>query len=62
MIIELFVETPRNLSARQKELLSAFREECCPESSPGCHPEHEGFFEKARSFWDRMTGDEERPH
>jgi molecular chaperone DnaJ len=61
MVIELFVETPRNLSAHQKELLNAFRCECCPESSPGCHPEHEGFFEKARTFWDKMTGENEHP-
>ncbi len=55
MIVELFVETPRNLNARQKELLGAFSDECCPKSSPGCHPEHENFFEKARGFWDRVA-------
>lgn len=62
MIIELFVETPRNLNARQKELLSAFSAECCPESSPGCHPDHEGFFEKARGFWDKVAGGEDENH
>lgn len=62
MVIELFVETPRNLSARQKELLGAFAEECCPQNSPGCHPDHENFFEKARGFWDKMTGEEDRAH
>ena len=61
MIIELFVETPRNLNARQKELLRAFRNECCPEASPGCHPEHESFFEKAKGFWERVTN-EDRNH
>lgn len=59
MVIELFIETPRNLNARQEELLTAFRAECCPVSSPGCHPEHEGFFEKARSFWDKVSGSDD---
>ncbi|MCF6291980.1 MAG: molecular chaperone DnaJ [Robiginitomaculum sp.] len=53
MILELFVETPRHLNARQKELLEEFREHCCPDS----HPEHTNFFEKAKSFWDKVTGD-----
>jgi molecular chaperone DnaJ len=52
MHVELFVETPRSLSARQKELLRQFSAECGDAS----HPEHAGFFEKARGFWDRMTG------
>lgn len=53
MVVELFVETPRNLNPKQKELLEAFREECCPD----CHPEHENFFSRAKGFWDRFTGD-----
>lgn len=52
MHVELFVETPRNLSAKQKELLRQFQAECGDSS----HPEHHGFFEKARGFWERMTG------
>jgi molecular chaperone DnaJ len=53
MVVELYVETPRNLNARQKELLEEFRGECCPDS----HPEHTNFFEKAKGFWDQMTSD-----
>lgn len=53
MVVELFVETPRNLNPRQKELLQEFREECCP----GSHPEHDNFFSRARGFWDRFTGE-----
>ena len=51
MFIELAVETPINLSARQKELLREFEslgEDNSPESS--------GFFKKVKSFWDGMTG------
>lgn len=53
MVVELFVETPRNLNPKQKELLEEFREECCPDS----HPQHTNFFDKAKVFWDQVTGD-----
>lgn len=52
MVVELFVETPRALTARQKDLLRQFQAECGDAS----HPEHTGFFDRARGFWDRMTG------
>jgi molecular chaperone DnaJ len=54
MHVELFVETPRSLSARQKELLREFAGECGETS----HPEHTGFFDKAKGFWDKVTGTE----
>jgi molecular chaperone DnaJ len=54
MHVELFVETPRNLSARQKELLKEFATECDTKS----HPEHAGFFGKAKDFWGKVTGGE----
>ena len=50
MFIELGVETPVNLSAKQKELLREFDklgEDNSPESS--------SFFKKVKSFWDGMT-------
>ncbi len=50
MMIELAVETPVNLTSRQKELLKEFdalSEENNPESS--------GFFKKVKTFWDGMT-------
>jgi molecular chaperone DnaJ len=52
MHVELFVETPRNLTPRQKELLREFAADCTAKS----HPEHDGFFDKAKTFWDKVTG------
>ncbi|MCI5044079.1 MAG: molecular chaperone DnaJ [Aquisalinus sp.] len=50
MLVELMVETPVNLTARQKELLQEFCEaggdEACPQSK--------GFFARAKDFWDQM--------
>ena len=51
MMVELVVETPVNLSSRQKELLREF--ESLGENN---HPEGSSFFSKVRSFWDGMTG------
>ncbi len=59
LYVEVFVETPRNLTARQKELLREF----CDESGEGCHPESEGFLGRVKRFWDGLTDhDETRPH
>ena len=49
MMVELAVETPVNLTARQKELLREF-EELSAENNPNSS----GFFEKVKSFWDGM--------
>ena len=51
MFIELAVETPVNLTARQKELLREFQE-----LSEDNHPEASSFFSKVKSFWDGMKG------
>jgi molecular chaperone DnaJ len=51
MMIELRVETPVNLSSRQKELLREF--ESLGEDN---HPEGSSFFSKVRNFWDGMKG------
>lgn len=51
MLIELAVETPVNLTARQKELLREFEE-----LSEENHPEGSSFFSKVKSFWDGMKG------
>lgn len=51
MMIELSVETPVNLSARQKELLREFEE-----LGDNNHPEGSSFFTKVRGFWDGMKG------
>ena len=52
MFVEVQVETPTGLNAEQKELLQQFceaggGEDCCPQS--------QGFFAKARNFWDNVT-------
>ena len=49
MFIELQVETPVNLSPRQKELLREFDELAVNNS-----PESQGFFDKVKGFWDGM--------
>ena len=59
LFVEMFVETPRNLSARQKELMREF----CDCTGADCHPESEGFLGRVKKFWDGITdGDEARPN
>ena len=50
MLIELVVETPVNLTPRQRELLREFEEEQANNS-----PQSDSFFDKVKSFWDGMT-------
>ncbi len=49
MMIELAVETPVNLTAKQKELLHEFEE-----LSEENNPESSGFFKKVKVFWEGM--------
>ena len=51
MYIELAVETPVNLSARQKELLKEFED-----LGEDNNPESKSFFSSVKSFWDGMKG------
>jgi molecular chaperone DnaJ len=51
MFIELAVETPVNLTSRQKELLHEF--EALSEDN---NPESKSFFSSVKSFWDSMKG------
>ncbi len=51
MFIELAVETPVNLTARQKELLAEFEE-----LSEDNNPESKTFFSSVKSFWDGIKG------
>ncbi len=62
LIVELYVETPTHLTARQKELIQELADSCHgPNGEFGRHhPQHAGFFTKARKFWDGVTGSEER--
>ncbi len=48
MVIEVHVETPTRLTAKQKELLEEFR---CTETGEEC-PESKGFFQKVKSLWE----------
>lgn len=50
MLIELVVETPVNLTARQRELLREFEAEKANNS-----PQSDSFFDKVKGFWDGMT-------
>lgn len=49
--IEIFVETPVNLSSKQKELLKQFEGKDPSQNSP----ESAGFFKKVKEFWDDLT-------
>ena len=51
MFIELAVETPVNLTSRQKELLREFED-----LSSENNPESTSFFSSVKSFWDSMKG------
>jgi molecular chaperone DnaJ len=51
MLIELAVETPVNLTGRQKELLREFEK-----LSEDNNPEGSSFFSKVKTFWDGMKG------
>ena len=52
LVVELFVETPTRLTPRQKELMREFAGLAGDQQ----HPQSSGFFEKARRFWDGITG------
>lgn len=52
LVVELFIETPTHLSARQKELLREFTS-LCEERQ---HPKSANFLGKAKTFWDGVTG------
>ncbi len=54
MFIQVTVETPQNLSPRQRELLEAFEAEA--EKSNKGSPDHEGFFAKVAAFFEGGRG------
>jgi len=51
MLVELIVETPVNLTSRQRELLQEF-----DKLSEDNNPESSSFFGKVKNFWDGMKG------
>ena len=52
MYIQVVVETPRNLTKRQRELLEEFEKTASGET----HPEASGFFSKVKDFFDNLGG------
>ncbi|MET0430701.1 MAG: molecular chaperone DnaJ [Microvirga sp.] len=52
LYIQVVVETPQNLTKRQRELLMEFDSECSKEN----HPESAGFFSRVREFFDGLSG------
>ena len=52
MFIELAVETPVNLTARQKEIMREFEDL----SEDNTNPESRSFFSSVKGFWDGMKG------
>ncbi|MBL8771685.1 MAG: molecular chaperone DnaJ [Phenylobacterium sp.] len=52
LVVELFVETPTHLTARQKELMRELAGLCGEQQ----HPKAAGFTGKARKFWDSVLG------
>ncbi|MCZ8317309.1 MAG: molecular chaperone DnaJ [Silanimonas sp.] len=50
------VETPVNLTARQRELLEEFEQTFQGEDAARHSPKSSTFFDGVRAFWDRMTG------
>ena len=55
LVVELYVETPTKLTARQKELMRELSESCGAKHHPRC----DGFLGKAKRFWSDITGGEE---
>ncbi|MBW8881601.1 MAG: molecular chaperone DnaJ, partial [Asticcacaulis sp.] len=52
LIVELFVETPKHLNARQKELMKEFAQI----SEEQSYAQSQGFMHKAKRFWEDITG------
>ena len=51
MFIEMAVETPVNLTSKQKELLREFEE-----LASDNNPQSSSFFDSVKSFWESMKG------
>ncbi|MCH7796581.1 MAG: molecular chaperone DnaJ, partial [Proteobacteria bacterium] len=52
MYVEVTVETPVNLTKRQKDLLEEFE---TAGKGRRTSPESEGFFARVKEFWDDLT-------
>jgi molecular chaperone DnaJ len=49
--VELLVETPVNLTAKQRKLLEEFAKDCGEEA----HPQTQGFFDSVKRFFDNAA-------
>jgi molecular chaperone DnaJ len=54
MYVQVSVETPQNLTKRQREILEEFEAEAAKDGRSS--PESEGFFAKVKEFWDGLGG------
>jgi molecular chaperone DnaJ len=52
MYIQVVVETPQNLTRKQRELLEAFEAEASAEN----HPQSSGFFARVRDLFEGLGG------
>lgn len=52
LYIQVVIETPQNLTKRQRDLLEEFEAECSKET----HPESTGFLSRVREFFDGLGG------
>ena len=52
LVVELFVETPTKLNARQKELMRELAGLCGDQQNPKCA----GFSGKTKKFWEKISG------
>ncbi len=52
LYIQVVIETPQNLTRRQREILEEFESECSKET----HPESHGFLSRVREFFDGIGG------
>jgi molecular chaperone DnaJ len=55
MLVEVMVETPVNLTARQKDLLKDFNQASPGGGRKSNSPETEGFLSKMKELWDDLT-------
>jgi molecular chaperone DnaJ len=53
LVVEVFVETPTRMTARQKELMRELAGLCGDQQ----HPQSTGFFKKAKRFWEDIRGE-----
>jgi len=56
LVVELFIETPTHLNAKQKALMRELAGLCGEQQNP----KSAKFFQKAKRFWDDVTGGEAR--